>query len=519
MRRLIVDCQILQTSAFDRGMGKYTLSVLRSFLKRQNRYEKIEILLSGNLNTTKERLEYIKDFLGSDSLIILDIPTDISSKLQEKYSQAETVVSNYIDATKKATVSTDFLITSPFFVGFPAIFPIQDNVGKFAIIYDIIPVKIWQKLRIFPDEIYFNHFKIFFKADRLFTISHAVRNDLNEIIGIDKARIVPIDGGPFKKPPKAKRRKLDLKKPYILYPSAPIVHKNNESAVRAFELFNKASDYKYHLYITSTFDEEYREKLQSEAKQVLFTGNITDEELAYAYSNAEALYFPSLSEGLGMPVLEAVQYGLPVACSNIPVLTEMSETAFYQFDPVNESQMAKALSYAVKRKNWSEKLEQYKVITSEYTWENAAEKLFSGLRVDSKRKSVSLELIIPNPKSATPAGMFGELFYGFASPSWQIKVTMPTVYKAKRASYLAHVSVPGSDRVKIFIKDQSAVRSFFSRKTKVKLIIKNKNKKQQIILTAHRVFKDNAVQLEGWELFTQDNQIFTPARLIRMLSK
>lgn len=219
-------------------------------------------------------------------------------------------------------------ITSPFFAGYAAVFPEIESVRKYSIVYDLIPQKIWYMQRIFPDDIYSKHFELFIQADGLLTISNAVREDLIQL-GIAEEKLVSIDGGPFSRPLSTNAKlPATLKAPYILMPSAPIVHKNNERAVRAFKLFNRANDNRYRLCITSNFDEDTRTRLHALSDNVFFTGNISDEELATAYSRADTVLFPSLSEGLGMPVLEASYYNVPVACSLIPVLSELSSEDF-----------------------------------------------------------------------------------------------------------------------------------------------------------------------------------------------
>lgn len=515
--RLIIDGQILQTSAFDRGMGKYTLSLVREFLKEQQRYQSIELLLNKNLNSTTDRLHSIEAFLGHNDIVLLDLPADISKGLHTKYNNAVEIISAYINKTSDLYSHTDFLVTSPFFVDFPAVFPSNDNVGKYVIIYDIIPQKIWHFLRIFPDDIYFNHFKLFFEADRLFTISGAVKDDLIKVVGVDDKKITNINGGPFEKKSTSRPKSLKLKNPFILYPSAPIVHKNNERAIKAFERFNQGQGNKYTLYLTSTFDESYQSKLQALSDNVMFTGNILDEELTYMYKKAELLFFPSLSEGLGMPVLEAVQYGVPVACSNIAVLTEISNRAFYQFDPMNEGDIARALTLAVQKKNWNIKQRAYKRVEKEFTWQKAAEKLSVGLgarlKKDTPKKSLLLD--IPNPKTDTPAGVFGEVVYGILQEHFAVGVKSLHPAKPKRASFLEYVT-PISKEADIKIK--TADKKSLSRARKIKVTINNKDKKQHLILSAHRIFKDNAVQLKGWEFYARDGQVFTPAMLLDVLS-
>ena len=72
-------------------------------------------------------------------------------------------------------------------------------------------------------------------------------------------------------------------------------------------------------------------------------GWIPREELMKLYARAQAFVYPSTFEGFGMPVLEAMAAGIPVACSDIPPLREVAGDAALFFDPLDETALAAAL--------------------------------------------------------------------------------------------------------------------------------------------------------------------------------
>jgi hypothetical protein len=77
---------------------------------------------------------------------------------------------------------------------------------------------------------------------------------------------------------------------------------------------------------------------------VLFPGYVAEYELAALYQSCLALVFPSLYEGFGMPVLEAMAFGKPVACSDVASLPEIAGDAALQFDPRKPDAMADAIA-------------------------------------------------------------------------------------------------------------------------------------------------------------------------------
>jgi glycosyltransferase involved in cell wall biosynthesis len=92
------------------------------------------------------------------------------------------------------------------------------------------------------------------------------------------------------------------------------------------------------------------------ADRVRFPGWVSDEDLEGLYAAATCFVFPSLIEGFGMPVLEAMERGLPVACSNAASLPEVAGDAVRYFDPLDEAEIAAALAELIEDAELREKL-------------------------------------------------------------------------------------------------------------------------------------------------------------------
>jgi glycosyltransferase involved in cell wall biosynthesis len=78
-------------------------------------------------------------------------------------------------------------------------------------------------------------------------------------------------------------------------------------------------------------------------ERIIFTGYIPNNELALLLSNCRAVIFPSLYEGYGLPVIEAMAAGVPVACSKTRALPEITAGAALLFDPESAEQIAWAM--------------------------------------------------------------------------------------------------------------------------------------------------------------------------------
>ncbi len=428
---LVVDCQILQTRAFDRGMGRYTASVVKELGKKSGWI--VEILLNNNLDTSRERIAYIRSLIPSADVCRLDLPTNLGEDHKGKTREAKEILTEKYEGR-----SITFLITAPFFVDFASVYPSGDTVVRCSIVYDFIPYRLWQKQKIFPDDLYFYHFKSLIESDHLFTISQAVKDDMVELFGFNASSVTNIDGGAFVQNNGATRAgtKNSVSDKFFLYPSAPIFHKNNENAVRGFSAFNRRHNGAYKLVFTSSFDEDTQGRLRSISSDIIFTGSVPEDELARLYTDAEAILFASYAEGLGMPILEAVAYGKKVVCSNIAVLKEISGTAFTYFEPSSPRSIAHGLEESLVAE-----IDQndYDRILDKYRWSNTAERLYRGLVAVSKNRPFAVDredqerllCIVDDPTNGTVYGRMFEFVFAELSRAYDVDVIQ--ISDARRA--------------------------------------------------------------------------------------
>jgi glycosyltransferase involved in cell wall biosynthesis len=123
---------------------------------------------------------------------------------------------------------------------------------------------------------------------------------------------------------------------YLLYPARPWRHKNH---ARLFEAFARVRAKRPELRLVLTGEGDFG----SLPPGVETRGRISRDELVRLYQGAAALVFPSLYEGFGMPVLEAMACGCPVVCSNVTSLPEVAGDAARLFDPRDTDDIATAI--------------------------------------------------------------------------------------------------------------------------------------------------------------------------------
>ena len=144
-----------------------------------------------------------------------------------------------------------------------------------------------------------------------------------------------------------------IKKPYFVYAtklSGP--EKKHEELIRAFEIFKKKTGLPHRLVLAGE-GVEYGEKIHDMvfnceyASDIFIVGYFPHDSLPKLYGAAEACIFPSVSEGVGLPILEAMACGLPVLCSREGALPEIGGDAALYFDSDNISEISELMEKVV----------------------------------------------------------------------------------------------------------------------------------------------------------------------------
>jgi len=140
-----------------------------------------------------------------------------------------------------------------------------------------------------------------------------------------------------------------LRQPYFLHVGSSVYHKNTAAVVRAFSLFCQEAGAEHALCVTGAYEEGVLADLNSssrplfDSQRVRIIGVVPGDDLPALYSGAEALVYPSLIEGFGLPVLEAMHCATPVLTSNTSSLPEVGGDAVLYADPRRPDEIAAGL--------------------------------------------------------------------------------------------------------------------------------------------------------------------------------
>ncbi len=225
------------------------------------------------------------------------------------------------------------------------------------------------------------------RSDRIITISEFSKREIIDLLGVPEEKVSVIYSAPSFSEETVDSEdtlgKYGITKPYILYVGTIEPRKNLVRLIHAFEMLKRNEKLPYRLVLAGgkgwQNEEIYRAAKESPfAKDIIFTGYISNSERNCLYQNAELFVFPSLYEGFGMPPLEAMHWGCPVVTSDAASMPEICGDAATLVNPLDEENIVKAIMKVLSDKEYAESLrkkgcEQEK----KFTWETSAQQLIS----------------------------------------------------------------------------------------------------------------------------------------------
>jgi len=227
------------------------------------------------------------------------------------------------------------------------------------------------------------------KARLVLVPSESTRRDVTRLLGLpaERLRVIPYAPAPSFRPiaEAAGLDHLGLRQPYFLYVGTLEPRKNIARALRAFA--GVVAECREHTFVIAgqrgwkcedVFFEASRPEL---AGRVLFLDYVSEEDLPLLYSHATALVYPSLYEGFGFPVVEAMACGCPVLTSRTSSLGEIGSGAALLVDPENEEAMASGLRDLARDNSLRRDLSARGLTrASEFTWERVARETVAAYR-------------------------------------------------------------------------------------------------------------------------------------------
>lgn len=352
-----IDCRMAKES----GIGRYITNLVK------------------NLSASDKNNEYTLYVYENNYFEDLELPSNFKK-----------VIANYRWHTFSEQLSFNSILKkgNHDLVHFPQTnFPILYNKDFVITIHDLTMVKLatgrastlfypFYLIKLLFFKLILN--KALYNSKKIITVSNFVKNELINKYQINEEKIQVIYNGVdsnlvfSKETPDYFYKNYQIDKPFIFYVGNAYPHKNLERLVIAFSAFN--SHNKYQLVLAGKNDFFY-ERLKKEfvnLENVKFVGGLTDEELSKFYSSCEFFVYPSLSEGFGIQIVEALGLGSKVCCSNNTVFPEIAESNAIYFNPNDVQDMIKSFELTSK----SEKRitpEEIVKLKQKYNWKYSAQ--------------------------------------------------------------------------------------------------------------------------------------------------
>lgn len=394
-----------------RGFGRFTRELLEALLEIDKTNEYL-FFIDGDTAETETIPPPVKKIAANTKVSQLQAASaDSSRSLKDLWAMSRAVLKQRVDV---------------FF--FPAVysyFPVFNRTKIIVTIHDVIADH--HPELIFPNA----KAKFFWKlkqniairqADLIATVSDYSKKQIVEYFKLPKSRLRIISEGArpvFKVLEQSRetsetlvRHGLTAGEKFLLYVGGISPHKNLAILIDAFQkISTDRPDVKLVLvgdYKDDPFFSAYPslKKQVAELKlenKVIFTGFIPDEDLAHLYNTAQLLVFPSLEEGFGLPAIEAMSCGTPVAASNCSSLPEVLGEAGRFFDPRSTENMAQVLERLLNDENERNLMRAKGLARAEhFMWKKAAEDTLSIFNELFEQKSAVKDLApetIANPRN------------------------------------------------------------------------------------------------------------------------
>ena len=355
--RIVIDLQGAQGVSRFRGIGRYSLEFALSLVRNRGENQIFIALNSHFPGGIEDIRAAFRGVLSRDEIRVWSAPGPLA--WYEAANEQRRLDAELIREAFLASLEPDAVVVTSLFEGLGE--DIATSIGRLAavptavVLYDLIPllnenvyltdnvVRAWYHEKI-------GHLR---RADQLLTISQSAAREAVTALGWDQWRVTNISsaaGTQFRRIDLSIEdrvhiaRKYSLSRDYLMYTGGIDPRKNIDGLIRAFARLPKSVREVHQLAIVCKVSEHDRRRLTTLAASVglsdfsiIMTDFVPDDDLLLLYNGCKAFVFPSLHEGFGLPVLEAMRCGRAVIASNTSSLPEVIGRSDAMFDPHDEA--------------------------------------------------------------------------------------------------------------------------------------------------------------------------------------
>lgn len=399
--KLLIDLQGAQSGSRLGGIGRYSLNLTKAILEIGEDHD-IYVLLNGQLPAAIDSIKReLSDCIPQERVILFDsIPgvAELKCTNLAKIKSAEICREYFIDSLRPDAVVVMSLIEG---LGDDVVVSIPKDDKPYinaVILYDLIPLA--QQHKYLTDQITNSHYlrklEQFHRADLLFSISQFSKDEGHEFLHLPDDRIVNISSAisdqfkplSLKDADKAEiTKRFGILEKYLMYVGSYDQRKNHKKLIEAFSLLPINLKKSYDLVFVGNGWKPIYDELSLHAREcglregcLKFLGKVDDDDLVCLYNACSLFVFPSLFEGFGLPILEAMSCGTPAIGSNATSIPEVIGRDDALFDPTSANSIAEKIKDVLVNDEFYLELKKHAIRhANKFSWHKSAARVIAAL--------------------------------------------------------------------------------------------------------------------------------------------
>ncbi|MGF6613075.1 glycosyltransferase involved in cell wall biosynthesis [Paraburkholderia sp. WSM4175] len=401
---LLIDLQACQTTGSrDRGIGRYSLALARAMATQGGHAHRISLLLTDRFPETVTGLrQMFAPLVGRENIHVISLPaacTEVDPTHFTRLLAAERIRNHVIRQLKPDCVHIASLFEGLGDDAVCSVEPVPGIAQTVAItLYDLIPYLHASVYLADPNarRWYYRRLQFAKNAQLQLAISESSRQEAITVLGSAPERVVNISSAiddhfrPLdvtQEQRAALQQRYGIRGEFVLYTGGIDYRKNIEGLIQAYAMLPAIMRTALQLVIVCSVQPLDRQRLQTAARrhglsdhELVLTGFVPEDELVQLYNLARLFVFPSLHEGFGLPVLEAMACGTPAIGSSLSSIPEVLGREDALFDPARPADIAAAMARALQDEAFLLRLREHGLARSkQFSWQASAKRALAAL--------------------------------------------------------------------------------------------------------------------------------------------